>query len=136
MRFAVSRRDDPMIDVTPMIDVVFQLLLFFMVTTTFISSPGIQVDLPRSSSEVVISDKKDINIWMTAEGAVYADDEPVTNARLTELFRAKARAEPNTMVVIKADQGVSHGRVVAVMDLARNHGLSKLAIATEVNDDE
>ncbi len=119
-----------------MIDVVFQLLLFFMVTTTFISSPGIQVDLPRSSSEVVISDKKDINIWMTNEGAVYADDEPVTTAELLQLFQRRARADPNTMVVIKADQGVSHGRVVGVMDIARNQGLSKLAIATEVGEEE
>ncbi|MEZ4318857.1 MAG: biopolymer transporter ExbD [Myxococcota bacterium] len=136
MRFSVPRRADPVIDVTPMIDVVFQLLLFFMVTTTFISSPGIEVDLPRSSSEVVISDKKDINIWMTTEGSVYADDQPVTMARLREIFANSARSDPNTMVVIKADQGVSHGRVVAVMDLARNLGLSKLAIATEVDRDE
>ncbi|MCB9674597.1 MAG: biopolymer transporter ExbD [Alphaproteobacteria bacterium] len=136
MRFSVPRRADPVIDVTPMIDVVFQLLLFFMVTTTFISSPGIEVDLPRSSSEVVISEKKDINIWMTTEGAVYADDEPITTAALRQLFQNRARTDPNTIVVIKADQGVSHGRVVAVMDLARNQGLSKLAIATEVNKDE
>jgi biopolymer transport protein ExbD len=136
VRFSVPRRADPVIDVTPMIDVVFQLLLFFMVTTTFISSPGIQVDLPRSSSEVVISDKKDINIWMTNEGAVYADDTPVTTAELLELFARRARTDPNTMVVIKADQGVSHGRVVGIMDIARNQGLSKLAIATEVGDDD
>ena len=51
MRFGVPRRADPVIDVTPMIDVVFQLLLFFMVTTTFISSPGIEVDLPRSVND-------------------------------------------------------------------------------------
>ncbi len=136
MRFAVPRRPDPLVDVTPMIDVVFQLLLFFMVTTTFVSNPGIQVDLPRSSAQVVISDKKDINVWMTAEGSVYADDAPVTLDELVGLFERRAKADPNTMVVIKADQGVSHGRVVSVMDLARNQGLSKLAIATDVGDED
>lgn len=136
MRFSVARRADPTIDVTPMIDVVFQLLLFFMVTTSFISSPGIEVDLPRSSAEVVISDKQDVNLWMTNEGAVYADDVAVTTRELTDLLRRRAEADPNTQVVIKADKGVAHGRVVSVMDLARTQGLSRLAIATEVADDE
>lgn len=136
MRFSVARRADPTIDVTPMIDVVFQLLLFFMVTTTFINSPGIEVDLPRSSAEVVISDKKDVNVWMTAAGAVYVDEVAVDTNELTRLLRARAEADPNSQVVIKADAGVSHGRVVGVMDLARNQGLTRLAIATEVADDE
>ncbi|MCA9489095.1 MAG: biopolymer transporter ExbD [Alphaproteobacteria bacterium] len=134
MRFGVPRRADPVIDVTPMIDVVFQLLLFFMVTTTFISSPGIEVDLPKSSSDVVLGDDDDIDIWVTVEGAVYADDAPVSTEELVALFRRKAKADPNTMVVIKADEGVSHGRVVGVMDMARAEGLSRLAIATEAGD--
>ncbi len=131
MKFGVARRPDPHIDVTPMIDVVFQLVLFFMVSTTFISSPGIQVDLPRASSEVVIAEKRDLNVWVTAEGAVYVDDAPVTLQRLREQLRQTAKADPSTLVVIKADAGVTHGRVVTVMDLARAEGLSRLAIATE-----
>ena len=131
MRFTVGRRPDPTLDVTPMIDVVFQLLLFFMVTTTFISSAGIDVDLPRSSSDVVISEKDDLQIWMTAEGAVYVDEQPIDLAALRTLLERKGKSAPNTTVVIKADQGVTHGRVVSVMDLARGYGLSRLAIATE-----
>lgn len=131
MRFGVARRPDPIIDVTPMIDIVFQLVLFFMVSTTFISSPGIQVDLPRSSAQTVLSDDHDINVWMTAEGAVFVDDVPVDSARLLQLFTAGARSDPNTLVVIKADAGVAHGRVVAVMDQARGVGLTRLAIATD-----
>ena len=131
MRFTVGRRPDPTLDVTPMIDVVFQLLLFFMVTTTFISSAGIDVDLPRSSSEVVISGKDDLQIWMTAEGAVYVDDQPIDLPDLRKLLESKGKNSPNTTVVIKADQGVTHGRVVSIMDLARGYGLSRLAIATE-----
>jgi biopolymer transport protein ExbD/biopolymer transport protein TolR len=49
-----TRRDSSAIDVTPLIDIIFQLVLFFMVSTTFISSPGIEVDLPRSSSETIL----------------------------------------------------------------------------------
>lgn len=136
MRLATKRRPDPMIDVTPMIDIVFQLVLFFMVSTTFISSPGIQVDLPRSSSQALITDKQEINIWMTTDGAVFVDEQPVSFERLKEVLQRGAARDPSTLVVIKADAGVSHGRVVSVMDVARNEGLTRLAIATEANQGE
>ncbi|MBN2799572.1 MAG: biopolymer transporter ExbD [Deltaproteobacteria bacterium] len=142
MRFAGARRADPILDITPMIDIVFQLVLFFMVSTTFINAPGLQVDLPRSSSQVVISDARDVSIWMTcgtkaadgscSEGAVYVEDKPVSAAALSDIFKRAAARDPDTLVVLKADVGVRHGQVVAVMDLARSHGLTRLAIATEV----
>lgn len=136
MRFAVGRRPDPLVDVTPMIDVVFQLVLFFMVSTTFRTAPGIQVDLPRSSQDIVVADKDDVNIWMTLEGAIYVDDQPVTREGLDRRLQRTAERDPDTLVVIKADTGVEHGRVVSVMDLARARGLTRLAIATEVADEE
>ena len=137
MRFSVSRRPDPMIDITPMIDIVFQLVLFFMVSTTFVSAPGIQVDLPRSSAQVVISETEDLNIWMTLDGRVLVNDTPINSFEaLKERVRRAAEADPNTLVVIKADTGVTHGRVVTVMDIARGVGLTRLAIATERPDDE
>jgi biopolymer transport protein ExbD/biopolymer transport protein TolR len=145
MRFSAPRRPDPLIDVTPMIDIVFQLVLFFMVSTTFVNAPGIQVDLPRSSAQMLVSDKTDLNVWMTcapperggcAQGSVYVDDQPVTVDALRARFVAAAERDPDTLVVIKADEGVPHGRVVAVMDAARERGLSRLAIATEVVDED
>ncbi len=138
MRFVTSRRPDPTIDVTPMIDVVFQLVLFFMVSTNFIETPGLQVDLPRSSPQTVLSDKQDLNIWMTLDDEIYVDDEAVSLEELTTRLRTRAEQAPETLVVIKADTGVSHGRVVTVMDRAKSLGLSRLAIATEAaaNDDE
>lgn len=139
MKFSVGRRPDPLLDVTPMIDIVFQLVLFFMVSTTFVNAPGIQVDLPRSSEDTLITEQQDLHIWMTCgegegcvEGAVYVGDEAVTEGELDRRLRRTAEEDPSTLVVIKADQGVSHGRVVTVMDLARTKGLSRLAIATEV----
>jgi len=131
MRFVTTRRPDSTIDVTPMIDVVFQLVLFFMVSTTFIETPGFEVDLPRSSSQTVLSDSKDVNIWMTVDDEIYVDDEPVDLAGLEARLAAKAAESPETLVVIKADTGVSHGRVVQVMNRAQSLGLSRLAIATE-----
>jgi biopolymer transport protein ExbD len=118
-----------------MIDVVFQLLLFFMVTTTFISSPGIEVDLPRSSADVVIGDDEDLDVYLTLDGAVYVDDVAQSTADLLTLFERRAKQDANTMVILKADEGVSHGRVVGVMDMARGKGLTRLAIATDSRED-
>ncbi len=133
MKFGRSRRADPTLDVTPMIDIVFQLVLFFMVSTTFINSPGIEVDLPRSSSQVVLSDKNDLQIWMTLAGEVFVDDDPVGLGELRQRLRRAAERDTSTLVVLKADTGVEHGRVVTVMDMARSLGLSRIAIATDAD---
>lgn len=131
MVFGRSRREALRVDVTPLIDIIFQLVLFFMVSTTFVTSPGIQVDLPRSSAQTILRDKDDLNVWVTSDGAVYVDDDPVDWKGLRSAFKAASASNPSTLVIVKADENVDHGRVVAVMDLARSYGLTRLAIATE-----
>lgn len=131
MNFARTRRAEVIVDVTPLIDIIFQLVLFFMVSTTFVTSPGIEVDLPRSSSDTILQDTDDMSVWVTAKGSVYVDDQPVDWSGLRQAFSGAAKTNPSTLIIIKADQEVGHGRVVGVMDLARSFGLSRLAIATE-----
>ena len=131
MRFAAQRRVDPTIDVTPMIDVVFQLVLFFMVSTTFVNAPGIQVELPRSNVEDVIVENKDITIWMNVDGQIMLNRDYVDLGTLRSKLRAMAKADVEQLVIIKADVGVTHGRVVTVMDLVRNFGFPRMAIATD-----
>ena len=133
MNFSIRRREENILDVTPLIDIIFQLVLFFMVSTTFVTSPGIEVDLPRSSSQTILRDDNEIEIWITSDGAVQVDDVPVDWAGLRSAISAARREDSNTLVIVKADQEVNHGRVVAVMDLARSMGLARLAIATEAN---
>lgn len=133
MNFKRQRREETRVDVTPLIDIIFQLVLFFMVSTTFITAPGIQVDLPRSSAQQILQDNSDVNIWMTNDGEVYVDEVPVDWATLDDKLSA-ASADTQTLVIIKADTNVEHGRVVRVMDLARSKGLNRLAIATDPGD--
>ena len=133
MNFSRTRRVDPVVDVTPLIDIIFQLVLFFMVSTTFVSAPGIEVDLPRSSSDTVLRDTDDLNVWVNSDGTVYVNEDPVDYSGLKAALSEAAKSNPSTLVVIKADKDVGHGRVVAVMDAARSRGLTQLAIATEVN---
>lgn len=129
--FRRTRREPPRVDLTPLIDIIFQLVLFFMVSTTFISSPGFKVDLPRASSDMMVREQDDLQIWMTDEGGIFVDREPVDFEGLIQILGDKARADPSTLVVIKADMEVGHGKVVTLMDLARSAGLNRLAIATD-----
>ena len=131
MRFKSKRRDPVRVDVTPLIDIVFQLVLFFMVSTTFVTSPGIKVNLPRSSAETLLQEQEDLHIWMTDAGAVFVDKKSVDFDALETILSSRAVQDPSTLVIIEADTEVEHGRVVGVMDLARSVGLERLAIATE-----
>jgi len=126
-----ARRAPAPVDITPLIDIIFQLVLFFMVSTTFVAAPGIHVDLPRSSAEVILRDRQDVNLWVTSEGSVYLEDHPVTWEALTAALVSAATRNSETLVIVKGDKAVDYGRVVAVMDLARASGLTRLAIATE-----
>lgn len=133
MSFAPSKgRDTPLVDVTPLIDIIFQLVLFFMVSTTFVTTQGIEVDLPRSSAEAILQEREDLRVKVTTDGAVYVDDDAVSFSELTRRLQTAARRSPGTTLIISADKEVDHGRVVAIMDLARTNGLG-LAIATEAN---
>ena len=133
MNFSSRRREEMIVDVTPLIDIIFQLVLFFMVSTTFVTSPGLEVELPRSSSETILQDDSQLEIWVTRDGAVQVDDVAVDWDGLTGRLKNARTGDSSTLIIIKADRDVNHGRVVAVMDLARSLGLSRLAIATEAN---
>jgi len=133
MNFSSPRRRLPLVlDLTPLIDVVFLLLIFFMVTTTFVpDSTGMQVELPRSSSQEVIADGDDFTLELGADGSVRLNERALSSAELSAELRKAAASNPSTLIVLKADAELSHGRVVEVMDLAREIGLTSFAIATE-----
>ena len=136
MNFRKRRRSETRVDVTPLIDIIFQLVLFFMVSTTFVTTPGIQVDLPRSSSDTILRERNDLNVWMTDEGSVFLNDTALSWDALGAAFRAASKDDPQTLVILKADTNIDHGRVVGIMDLARREGLFNLAIATEARHSE
>ena len=124
-------KDEVTIEITSLIDVMFTLVLFFLVTTTFVSAPGMKVDLPKSSAQDIQRDKKDITIVIGSNHQLLINQKAVNERELQARLSAQAKENPQTLVIIQADQGVSHGLVVRIMDYAREAGLSRLAIATE-----
>ncbi|MBM3244227.1 MAG: biopolymer transporter ExbD [Candidatus Omnitrophica bacterium] len=115
------------IDIAPLIDVVFQLIIFFMLTSSFVMQPGIKVNLPKAvTSEVVKS--QNIEVLVSGENVTYFDGKVVTAKELKALL--KQAEKRNQSILIKADKRASLGRVVEIWDLARDFGIAQVNIAT------
>ena len=115
------------IDIAPLIDIVFQLLIFFMLTSSFVMQPGIKVNLPKAvTSEVVKSEN--LEILVTSENVVYLNGRVVNTQELKVIL--KISGKKGQTILIKADKHTSLGRVVEIWDLARDMGVTQINIAT------
>jgi biopolymer transport protein ExbD/biopolymer transport protein TolR len=131
MGFLRKESEEPRIDLTPMVDVVFLLLIFFMISTTFVESPGISVKLPEASAQMVQREPLEIKLYLAQNGDIYLGREQVSLDDYRALLADRQGDAERTTVLLLADQEARHGRVVELMDLARDAGFRKLAIATE-----
>ncbi|OGX32085.1 MAG: hypothetical protein A3G37_01410 [Omnitrophica WOR_2 bacterium RIFCSPLOWO2_12_FULL_46_30] len=116
------------IDITPLIDMVFQLLIFFMLTSSFIMQSGIKVNLPKAVTAEP-GREENVTITISRENVLYLDKKVLTNRELKEVL-SRAQKD-NIPVLIMADQYASMGRVVEVWDMARDSGVEEVNIATE-----
>lgn len=130
MKFRKARREQVTPDITPLIDCVFLLLIFFMLSTTFVVSPGIRINLPQAAAEPVRQERQELRVKVDPAGALYLGEQRASPEDLEARFRDTARADRDTLVVIEADEETPHRFVVDVMDRAKTSGLSRLAIAT------
>ena len=122
------------INITPLTDIFLVLLIIFMVTSSVMATDGaragVRVNLPKGATKEIASNTKDVTVAITTDGNMVVDGKPVSADTLRKMFDdAKAR-DPETQVVVQADEATHHGRVVAVMELAKAAGLRRLAIAT------
>ena len=125
--------DEITLEMTPLIDMVFQLLIFFLLTTTFavnVKEGGIELDLPRAKSTQIPSMASHMVVAVLKDGRTVVGGEAMSNDVLGNRLKEVHQQNPKTMVVVQADREVEHWRVVEVMDLAATMGLKRLAIAT------
>ncbi|MEZ5560746.1 MAG: biopolymer transporter ExbD [Pseudomonadales bacterium] len=134
MMFRRRRREDAGVDLTPLIDVVFLLLIFFMVSTTFIRETQLKIDLPEASGELQEIDQDVVEITVDRRGDYAVNDRLLVNAELQTLIRALQEVidehGPATRVVITADANAAHQAVVRAMDAAGKVGLTRISITT------
>ena len=118
------------IDLTAMVDVVFLLIIFFMVSTTFISlETGLPVDLPQAqTAEATPSDLPTVTV--TPDERVFVGGSQVEPEALAGILQQLIADTAQTTVVLRADASVPHGFVVQVMDLIKQSGAQRIAIAT------
>ncbi len=123
------------INITPLTDIFLVLLIIFMVTTTAIAEAGNQeggfkVNLPRGAKGEEGGVARDLTVAVLADGRTVVAGKVLDESALQAAFDAAHARSPDTIVMFQADEGVAHGRVVQVMEMARRAGLTRLAIAT------
>ena len=117
-------------DTTPMADIVFLLLIFFMLSSSFIVQPGIRLRLPKAvSSEIDLG--RSVIVDISVAGSLFVNDAKVSMEELPQALSIALSAAKEKMAIIKADRKVPHGMVVKVMDMAKLSGAQRLVIATE-----
>jgi biopolymer transport protein ExbD len=123
------------INITPLTDIFLVLLIIFMVTSSVIvnqgagaAKAGLKVNLPKGSAADVMPASTDLSVAVLQDGRVVLSGNVVSQEELKKALDEARAKNPNTLVVIQADEGVPHGRVVEVMETAKGAGLGQLAI--------
>jgi biopolymer transport protein ExbD len=130
MQFKKKQQRKLNLDITPLVDVIFLLLIFFMISTTFLSYNEIKVKLPEAVTESKQMNTGPIEITITRENKIYIDNKIVQPADLLTELKQKITNTKDKTAVIRADGQVQHQVVVQVMDTAKVAGIDKLSIAT------
>jgi biopolymer transport protein ExbD len=117
------------LNITSLIDVVFMLLMFFFISSTFIEQPGMKLDLPSAKS-ADLTQIESYLLYIYADGNMRLNEQEVTIENLAETLKPAANKLSETTLHLFADENVPHGKVVKVMDIAKQAGVKKLAIAT------
>ncbi|MEO0345946.1 MAG: biopolymer transporter ExbD [Pseudomonadota bacterium] len=134
MNLITRPREEPQVNLTSLIDVVLLLLVFFMVTTSFVRESSVTVQLPEASPEPTATvDDNRLEITITASGDYYVDNRPLINKQRQTLSRALeqvASGRQDLALTIVADADASHQSVITAMDVAGKLGFTAISIAT------
>ena len=134
MQFRRSGSSTVAINIAPLVDVVFLLVIFFAVSTTFLETAGLELTLPTSSSSAD-SVPQEITVGLSSDGRLSLDGQPLAEDRLASDLRQRLDGMEKKLVLLRADEETPHGVVVRIMDLAREAGATGLTIAARRDAD-
>ncbi len=129
MQFRPKRFIKPIINIAPLIDVLFLLLIFFMVTSTFIEQPNIKLELPSTQHAETSHTEKTV-LMLARDGKLYLKEKLIEANELEKTLRRVILDTGEEVLVLKADKFVPYGDVVDVMDVARGAGFKKVIAPT------
>jgi len=133
MKLSAPKEEQPDVNLTPMIDVVFLLLLFFMVSTSFIRESSLKVDLPEATGEAMVEQETPIDIIINADGIFTINDTALSdNSRenLAIVLKRIAGENEDPHIIISADANAEYQNIVTAMDTAQQLGYTRLTLAT------
>jgi biopolymer transport protein ExbD len=134
-RYQQEKSEGGSVDLTPMIDMTFILLIFFMVSTTFVKDMKVDIDRPGAQATQVASTKA-VRIYIDKQGQTYIDGEPVQIWTLQGRIRDQIKGMTSKSVLVVTDEVVPSGRLVEVVDQARLAGAEDIGVATSVEAGE
>jgi biopolymer transport protein ExbD len=125
------------LNIIPLVDVILVLLIIFMATTAFVKETGLNLQLPSAKATGAAKQSaRDLTIVLSRDGELFLDNQPISEAQLAATLRARVKENPQTHVVIKGDASIAYERVVRVMDMAREAGLSSVALGTRLLEEK
>ncbi|MFC1474493.1 ExbD/TolR family protein [bacterium] len=133
MEFEGRRKIDMRLDIAPLVDIVFLLLLFFLLTSQFIKQPGMKIDLPKAKAARV-QDKQDIVVTITRDEKYFLNGRPVEKAGVESAVCEKLETSQRKIVIIKADRKTVLQPVVSVMDYAKRCRAEGVTITTKLKE--
>ncbi|SFR48392.1 biopolymer transport protein ExbD [Marinobacter daqiaonensis] len=139
MKFKRQRSQEVGVDLTPLIDVVFLLLIFFMVSTTFTRESHLNIQLPEARGEAAETEVSEIDVVVNADGHYIVNDRSLVNNQrktLEQAIREASGGETGVPFIITADARTPHEFVVRAMDVAGELGFTQLSITTERMSDD
>ena len=116
--------------ITSLIDIVFMLLIYFLLTTNFMVDEGIKIKLPQASAAAPQT-QQEITVYVDREGCTYIENKLVPQDKLFKRLKEMIGGQQDRLVVVKADRSVILNKAVKVMDLAKAAGAARLCLATE-----
>jgi biopolymer transport protein ExbD len=138
MRFRRSRQEEVSVNITPLIDVVFLLLIFFMVTTTFTRETQLQIDLPESQSQISAEQLKPLEVLIDRNGNYAINGQVLIKHDIQSLKRAISETsdDTSTPIVLTADSSAPHQAFIVALDAVAQLGFSKVSITTQEEGSE
>ncbi len=135
MHFKRPEKHDIGLDMTPIIDVVFNLLIFFALSFNFGITPGIQVKLPSAKADVLKHEKKEVIVVVTKDGSIFLEQKKIELNALLPEFKIIFSSNPDIALIIQGDEESLYGKVVRIMDFAKRAGITKIAVATRPEEE-
>jgi biopolymer transport protein ExbD len=131
MKFQRSRHEEPTLGIAPLIDIVFLLLIFFMVTSHFDVASGVRIKLPQISRVIFDQPDRKVTVLIDPSGQAYFEGKALDLKALSERLRELVAENSTLQLILQADKDVKHGVVVEAMDAAKTAGVKSIVISAQ-----